>query len=96
VLKGHGTLVAGAQEADCPWLIVGGNPGMATAGMGDVLTGITAAVRAQVGDTAAALSDIAAAAAWLHACAGDRAAARGERGLLASDLFDELRACQNR
>jgi len=100
VLKGHGTLVAGTRSGALPWLIRAGNPGMATAGMGDVLTGITAAVYAQcMGDAHAAdqpVEDIAAAAAWLHATAGDRAAISGERGLIASDLFAELRACLNR
>jgi len=42
-----------------------------------------------------ASADIAAAAAWLHATAGDRAANKGERGLAATDLFVELRACLN-
>ena len=40
VLKGSGTLVGGA--AGPPWVIPTGNPGMATAGMGDALTGVTA------------------------------------------------------
>lgn len=99
VLKGHATLAAGAGSAAPPWLIRAGNPGMATAGMGDVLTGITAAVYAQcVNDASSAhrpVEEIAAAAAWLHATAGDRAALHGERGLIASDLFAELRACLN-
>jgi NAD(P)H-hydrate epimerase len=99
VLKGHATLVADNEPAALPWLIRAGNPGMATAGMGDVLTGITAAIYAQcagaVSATGCSIADIAAAAAWLHATAGDRAAAAGERGLVASDLFAELRACLN-
>jgi len=99
LLKGHGTLVAGAGPNALPWLIHAGNPGMATAGMGDVLTGITAAIYAQCGKEVAAgivaSADIAAAAAWLHATAGDRAANKGERGLAATDLFAELRACLN-
>jgi NAD(P)H-hydrate epimerase len=68
---------------------------MATAGMGDGLTGITAAVYAQTSTGGGAIDRIVAAAAWLHACAGDRAALAGERGLLATDLFAELRACLN-
>jgi hydroxyethylthiazole kinase-like uncharacterized protein yjeF len=99
VLKGHGTLVASGRPDTLPWLIRAGNPGMATAGMGDVLTGITAAIYAQcIADKVAVsptLDEIAAAAAWVHATAGDRAAADGERGLVASDLFAELRACLN-
>jgi NAD(P)H-hydrate repair Nnr-like enzyme with NAD(P)H-hydrate dehydratase domain len=99
VLKGHATLVASGSPDTLPWLIRAGNPGMATAGMGDVLTGITAAIYAQcIADKVAVsptLDEIAAAAAWVHATAGDRAAVNGERGLIASDLFAELRACLN-
>ncbi len=68
---------------------------MATAGMGDVLTGICAAVYAQTLRAGEPIDRVAAAAAWLHACAGDRAAVNGERGMVASDLFAELRACLN-
>jgi NAD(P)H-hydrate epimerase len=93
LLKGHGTLIA-SNEIDYPWLVRAGNPGMATAGMGDVLTGLTAAVLAQVDDRTP-LADIAAAAGWAHASAGDRAAEHGERGLIATDLLQELRACVN-
>ncbi|MEJ2160178.1 MAG: NAD(P)H-hydrate dehydratase [Chromatiales bacterium] len=95
LLKGHGTLIGRRSQGSPPWLIRGGNPGMATAGMGDVLTGITAAICAQCARAGAELDEIAAAAAWLHATAGDRAAARGERGLIAGDLFAELRLCLN-
>lgn len=80
VLKGNGSLVFGAQRQA---LCVDGNPGMASGGMGDVLSGITGALLAQglSGDDAAALAVV------LHARAGDQAAARiGERGLLAADL----------
>jgi NAD(P)H-hydrate epimerase len=98
LLKGHGTLVA-SIHAECPWLIQAGNPGMATAGMGDVLTGLTAALLAQSylqeAWVDATWAEVAAAAGWVHASAGDRAAKLGERGLLASDLMQELRACLN-
>lgn len=89
ILKGAGTLVAAgtADLALCP----AGNPGMATAGMGDVLTGVCAALRAQ----GLAPGEAARAAAWLHARAGDLAAADGERGLLAGDLFTPLRRLAN-
>ena len=85
VLKGQGTLVAVAGER--MRMIDGGNPGMASAGMGDVLTGIIAALRAQHHDAFSA--------AWigatLHAAAGDAVcAAQGEHGLLASDLVAVL------
>lgn len=84
VLKGAGTLTAdGAGVEVCNR----GNPGMASAGMGDVLAGIIAALRGQK----LSASDAARAGVWVHACAGDRAARRlGERGLIASDLITEL------
>lgn len=89
VLKGAGTLVAapGGALRVCDR----GNPGMATGGMGDVLTGLVAGLLAQ------GLSpvDAASAAAALHAEAADRAASEGERGLIASDLFGPLRALIN-
>lgn len=86
VLKGAGSLVASPGRTTR--VIPLGNPGMASGGMGDALTGIVAALRAQ-GDEAFAAASI---GAWLHARAGDRAAAVGETGLLASDLIGELRA----
>ncbi len=90
LLKGRGTLVGAAGRL--PQLIDRGNPGMATAGMGDVLTGLTAGLLAQHPGLAL---DVAAAAAYVHAAAGDRAAAAGQRGLLASDLLAEIRQCLN-
>lgn len=85
VLKGNGTLVAADDQRIR--LVAGGNPGMASAGMGDTLTGIVAALRAQHHDAFAA--------AWigavLHAAAGDAVAERqGEHGLLATDLISAL------
>jgi NAD(P)H-hydrate epimerase len=65
---------------------------MASAGMGDVLAGTIAALRAQ----GLAPFDAACAGALLHAAAGDAAAAAGgERGLIASDLFAFLRQQAN-
>lgn len=90
ILKGSGTLVGGASAP--PWLIATGNPGMATAGMGDVLTGVTAGLVAQHG---APDAEIAAAAAFVHGAAGDAAAAAGQRGMLASDVLARLRSCLN-
>lgn len=89
VLKGAGSLVAdpdGRLDV-CPW----GNPGMASGGMGDLLTGIVAALLAQGCNAwrAACLG------VGLHARAGDRAARQGERGLLASDLLIPLQALGN-
>lgn len=90
VLKGRGTLVATA--GGLPWLIDGGNPGMASGGMGDVLTGITAALLAQFPQDPAGA---AAAAAAVHAAAGDAAAAAGARGLIAGDVLAALRPWLN-
>jgi NAD(P)H-hydrate epimerase len=64
---------------------------MAAPGMGDVLTGIIAALLAQgLPLEAAAVMGV-----EVHARAGDRAAAGGERGMLASDLLAELRGVIN-
>jgi NAD(P)H-hydrate epimerase len=90
VLKGAGTLVSSTSHA--PILCTSGNPGMASPGMGDVLTGIIAAFMAQGLDP----ENAAAVGVEAHARAGDRAAASGERGLIASDLLSELRAVLNR
>lgn len=90
VLKGAGTLVA--APAETTRVISAGNPGMAVGGMGDVLTGIIAALRAQ----GMPAFDAASCGALLHAAAGDAAAAEGgERGLLPSDLFLPLRRLAN-
>ncbi|HLA75763.1 MAG TPA: NAD(P)H-hydrate dehydratase, partial [Gammaproteobacteria bacterium] len=90
VLKGAGTLV---QAGSGPTAVCdAGNPGMASAGMGDVLTGVIAGLLAQGMEIAGAAQ----LGVCLHAAAGDRAAAReGERGLLASDLFPHLRRLVN-
>ena len=85
VLKGSGTLVS--SENDPLWICSAGNPGMASAGMGDVLTGIIAALRAQ--GLSSELSAVA--GVQVHARAGDTAAAVGERGMIASDLLAEIR-----
>lgn len=84
ILKGAGTLIAHEQGVD---LINSGNPGMASGGMGDLLTGIIAALIGQH------LSPLEAArlAVWLHGEAGNRAAADGQRGLLATDLLPHIR-----
>jgi NAD(P)H-hydrate epimerase len=90
VLKGAGTLVAAPGEVTA--VIDAGNPGMATGGMGDVLTGVIAALQAQ------RLPRFQAAVfgALLHGAAGDAAArVDGERGLLPSDLFPQLRRLGN-
>lgn len=89
VLKGAGTVVAAPGET--PRVIDAGNPGMAVGGMGDVLTGIIAALRAQ----GLSAFDAASAGALLHALAGDAVAWDGQRGLLPSDLFAHLRRLSN-
>jgi len=86
VLKGAGTLIADVEK---PALACDrGHSGMATAGMGDVLSGVIGALMAQ------GLSGYEAAGAgvWIHAVAGERAGKRGGRiGLLATDLERHLR-----
>jgi len=89
VLKGSGSLIS--SVAGPAWLCTAGNPGMAAPGMGDVLTGIIAAFVAQ--GLPAELAAVA--GVEVHARAGDAAARSGERGLLASELLQELRACVN-
>jgi hydroxyethylthiazole kinase-like uncharacterized protein yjeF len=89
VLKGANTLVCGASHG--PWVCDRGNPGMATAGSGDVLTGVITALLAMT------LDDLLAATAgvFLHAEAGDRAGRAGMRGMVASDIVAELRGVVN-
>lgn len=89
VLKGAGTLVAAPDGRSVQVAV--GNPGMATGGMGDLLTGVIAALRAQGLEG----FDAAACGALLHAAAGDAAAAGGMRGLLPGDLLPELRRLAN-
>ncbi len=89
VLKGAGTLIGAPGRT--PGICERGNPGMASAGMGDVLTGVIAGIYAQCRD----LWMAARAGVQAHALAGDIAARGGKRGLLASDLIRELRACVN-
>ena len=89
VLKGAGSLIHSptGQTALCS----DGNPGMATAGMGDVLTGIIASFIAQGFD----LFDAAQMGVALHAAAADKVAVSGERGMLASDVTTALRQMIN-
>ena len=91
LLKGAHTLISGGHEP--PWVIDAGNPGMATAGMGDVLTGLLAGLWAQF--PGAAGEDVAALAAYAHARAGDIAARGGQRGMIASDVLFALREVVN-
>jgi NAD(P)H-hydrate epimerase len=85
VLKGHRTLVA--QPDGTVWVNLTGNPGMATGGAGDVLTGIVAGMMGQTADVAMAVR----AAVYLHGLAGDVARERiGEASLVAGDLIANL------
>jgi NAD(P)H-hydrate epimerase len=83
VLKGHGTLVVdpAGRTTVCPY----GNPAMATAGMGDALTGVIASLLGQGLEP----FDAACCGVLVHALAGDTVA-RGRRQILASDLIDCL------
>ena len=89
VLKGAGTLVT--TGVDSISLCDRGNPGMATAGMGDVLAGLLGGLAVQGGD----LESVAQAGVLIHAACGDAAAASGERGLLAGDLMAHIRKWVN-
>jgi len=88
VLKGSGSLIANDGEVS---ICTAGNPGMASGGMGDVLTGIIAGLLAQ-GLNA---YDAARFGVQLHAQSADLAAQQGMRGMLASDLFVPLRTLVN-
>ena len=90
-LKGCGTVIA---TVDGPWWInTSGNPGMATAGMGDVLTGMITALLAQNWPAVPALL----AAVHLHGAAADRLVATGNGpiGLVAGEVIDAARALFN-
>ena len=85
VLKGHRTVIATPDGRVS--INPTGNPGMATGGTGDVLTGMIAAWLAQLLDADAACR----LAVFLHGAAGDLAEARdGQVAMTASDLLDEL------
>ncbi|TNG00022.1 MAG: NAD(P)H-hydrate dehydratase, partial [Gammaproteobacteria bacterium] len=83
VLKGAGTLVSGDSTAVCDR----GNPGMASGGMGDMLSGVIGGLMAQ----GLSLEDAARLGVWVHAMAGDQAASKGERGTISTDLLPSIR-----
>jgi NAD(P)H-hydrate epimerase len=86
LLKGANTLVTDGRRL---YRNTTGNPGMATGGSGDVLTGVVAAL---VGQGLSAF-DAAALGAWVHGRAGDLAAARlGQTALTAADVVESLPA----
>ncbi|NOY67234.1 MAG: NAD(P)H-hydrate dehydratase [Gammaproteobacteria bacterium] len=90
VLKGSGSLVFDHNTQNC-FLCRDGNPGMATGGMGDILTGVIAALIAQ----GLTLIDAACCGTQCHAHAADRAAESGERGMMATDLLPFIRQILN-
>ena len=90
VLKGVGTLIKGDDETIyvCPV----GNPGMASGGMGDILSGVIGGLLAQ----RLGLLKSTELGVFIHSLAADYAAEEGgERGLLASDLLPHLRSLVN-
>lgn len=98
VLKGHRTLIASPDGT--VWVNPTGNPGMATGGTGDVLTGMVAGLVAQHPEHALAATAL---AVHLHGLAGDLASeSMGENSLVATDLvrflpeaFSEMRASKS-
>jgi len=86
VLKGHRTLVA--HPDGTVWVNPTGNPGMATGGTGDILTGIIAGLMAQ---HPTQVFEAVIAAVYLHGLAGDIAReSMGEHSLVATDLVKAL------
>ena len=92
VLKGAGTLICGPGDTPCR-INPTGNPGLATAGTGDVLAGMMGALLAQGMAPAVAVP----AAVWLHGAAADSLAEAGAGpvGLTAGELADAARAIRN-
>ncbi|WP_040890456.1 bifunctional ADP-dependent NAD(P)H-hydrate dehydratase/NAD(P)H-hydrate epimerase [Vibrio ezurae] len=89
LLKGAGTLISDGQEIK---VINAGNSGMATGGMGDILTGVITGLVCQ----GLPAMQAACLGAWLHSTAADNSAsAYGSIGMLASDLLPELRLLMN-
>lgn len=88
LLKGAGTVIASPEGL---YLNSTGNPGMASGGMGDVLAGLIGALMAQglAPELASCLG------ASVHGAAADCAAQAGPRGLLASDVIENLRGVIN-
>lgn len=87
LLKGQATIVA--TEPEKTYTNTTGNPGMATAGSGDVLTGIIAGLMGQKKPSGKRISaeEAAICGAFIHGMAGDLAAeALGEYGLIAGDI----------
>ena len=84
LLKGAGSLISDGKSV---WINTSGNSGMATGGMGDVLSGIIAALIVQMPNRFEAVR----LAVFIHGQAADNIAQKqGKRGILASDLFSQL------
>jgi len=92
LLKGNGSVIA--EPGGRFWINTSGNPGMASAGMGDALGGMVAALCAQRVDPLQALL----AGTYLHGAAADAlvAAGSGPVGISASEILDAARALLNR
>ncbi len=80
ILKGAGSLIVNTK--DQIFVCNAGHPAMATAGMGDALSGVLAALVAQ----GLSLAEAAPLGVYAHAYAGEKAASDGRRSVLASDL----------
>ena len=90
VVKGAGTVVFSKSAANIA-ICAHGNPGMATAGMGDVLSGVAGGLLAAVAADALNCDTRLASAVALHSAAGDAAASsRGQMSLLATDVIEAL------
>ena len=89
VLKGAGTLVRHEQKT---YICTDGNPGLAVAGTGDILSGVIGSLLAQKYEPLLASKM----GVWLHATAGDDCVSTdGVVGLMATDLPDKIRARLN-
>lgn len=88
VLKGAGSLIL---EHQVLWICTAGNPGMGTGGMGDVLSGMIASLKAQF-QQAIALHEV----VTLHALAGDELAKTGQRGLQAQQMSHAIYIVMNK
>lgn len=92
ILKGSGSIIA--EPGGQAWINTTGNPGLATAGTGDVLSGLCGALLAQGWPA----RETALAAAWLHGAAADALAENGVGpiGMTASELIPAIRSTLNR
>ena len=88
ILKGAGTIVTNGETVRVCRV---GNPGMASGGMGDILSGIIGSLLAQ----GIPFFEAACLAVCIHGDAADLAAEQGERGMLASDLYPHIRRLVN-